>query len=350
MAFSIQYTKHNDRPARPCDARRSGTTENQGPSLEEGASPCATPRPPSAAARATCTSSSNVALPAVLNYTDSGKARRTARLRRRTNSATRRRRSAGRRSVVAAMPRRRSRANRSRRSPRWRSTPRPAPAAAGEDYAEETARWYIPENMIRHEGGGDPGSIRILRARGDSMEPGIFDGDRMLVDVSRRNPATGETAVLWDGAGLVVKKVEIVPHAEAPRLRLLSANPDYEPYECLAAEAHVVGTVLWSFAAHVRRGVSRSGSASRSSRRWSGKGADSPTDDREPDPPSASTASRIAQVSGRGPGHLAGPRRHDGQRYLRVPQAPRLASKSWNASARSSSVSGQMHEARPRSS
>ena len=120
------------------------------------------------------------------------------------------------------------------------------PGAAGEDYAEEAARWYIPENMIRHEGGGDPGSIRILRARGDSMEPGIFDGDRMLVDVSRRNPATGETAVLWDGAGLVVKKVEIVPHAEPPRLRLLSANPDYEPYECLAAEAHVVGTVLWS--------------------------------------------------------------------------------------------------------
>ena len=48
------------------------------------------------------------------------------------------------------------------------------------------------------------------------------------------------------GSGLVVKKVEVVPHAEPPRLRLLSANPAYEPYECLAAEAHVVGTVLWA--------------------------------------------------------------------------------------------------------
>ena len=75
--------------------------------------------------------------------------------------------------------------------------------------------------MIRHEGAGDPGSMRILRARGDSMEPGIFDGDRMLVDVSRRRPATGETAVLWDGSGLVVKNVEVVPHAEPPRIRLL---------------------------------------------------------------------------------------------------------------------------------
>ena len=97
----------------------------------------------------------------------------------------------------------------------------PAAGATGQEYAEEAARWYIPENMIRHEGGGDPGNLRILRARGDSMEPEIRDGDRMMVDVSRRAPATGETVVLWDGSGLVVKRVEVVPHAAPARLRLL---------------------------------------------------------------------------------------------------------------------------------
>ena len=120
------------------------------------------------------------------------------------------------------------------------------PGALNEEFAAEKARWYLPEGMIRHEGDADPGSLRVLRARGDSMEPLISDGDRLLVDVARRSPDTGEMAVLWDGSGLVVKRVEVLPHAEPPQLRLHSANPDYEPYSCLAEEAHIVGKVVWT--------------------------------------------------------------------------------------------------------
>ncbi len=120
------------------------------------------------------------------------------------------------------------------------------PGALNEEFAAEKARWYLPEGMIRHEGDADPGSLRVLRARGDSMEPLISDGDRLLVDIARRSPDTGEMAVLWDGSGLVVKRVEVLPHAEPPRLRLHSANPDYEPYSCLAEEAHIVGKVVWT--------------------------------------------------------------------------------------------------------
>ena len=118
--------------------------------------------------------------------------------------------------------------------------------AAAEEFTAETARWYLPEGMIRHEGGADPGNLRVLRARGDSMEPLISDGDRLLVDVARRTPGTGEMAVLWDGAGLVVKRVEVLPHSEPPRLRLISTDPAYEPYICDAEEAHIVGRVLWT--------------------------------------------------------------------------------------------------------
>ena len=100
--------------------------------------------------------------------------------------------------------------------------------------------------MIRHEAAAGPGNLRVLRARGDSMEPLISDGDRLLVDVARRAPGTGEMAVLWDGSGLVVKRVEVLPHAEPARLRLHSANPGYEPYSCLAEEAHIVGKVVWT--------------------------------------------------------------------------------------------------------
>ena len=120
------------------------------------------------------------------------------------------------------------------------------PGAIADEFATEKARWYLPEGMIRHEGDAEPGNLRVLRARGDSMEPLISDGDRLMVDIARRAPGTGEMAVLWDGGGLVVKRVEMLPHSEPPRLCLHSANPDYEPYTCLAEEAHIVGKVVWT--------------------------------------------------------------------------------------------------------
>ena len=52
---------------------------------------------------------------------------------------------------------------------------------------------------------------------------------------------------LWDGNGLVAKHVEAVrgESDEPRRLRLISANPDYAPYDCLAQDVHVIGAVLW---------------------------------------------------------------------------------------------------------
>ena len=120
------------------------------------------------------------------------------------------------------------------------------PGALNEDNAAEAARWYMPDAMIRHEGRAAPENLRILGARGDSMEPLIGEGDRIVVDVSRRAPVTGEMAVLWDGGGLVVKRIETLLRSEPPSLRLHSANPAYEPYTCLVDEAHIVGKVLWT--------------------------------------------------------------------------------------------------------
>ena len=93
--------------------------------------------------------------------------------------------------------------------------------------------------------GAEPENVRILRARGDSMEPAVHDGDRLPVGTGRKTPATGEMAVLRDGGGLVVKRVESVPRTDPPRLRPTSANPAYPPCTCLADEARMVGTVPW---------------------------------------------------------------------------------------------------------
>ncbi|MDE2790485.1 MAG: hypothetical protein OXI81_08695 [Paracoccaceae bacterium] len=121
------------------------------------------------------------------------------------------------------------------------------PGALAGEFVTERARWFLPEGMIRYEGGSDPGAIRVLRVRGESMEPELSEGDRLLVDTTCRSPATGEMVVLWDGCGLVVKRIEPVHESEAaPVLRVKSANPDYADYTCLAEDVHIVGKVLWT--------------------------------------------------------------------------------------------------------
>ena len=120
------------------------------------------------------------------------------------------------------------------------------PGALADEFVIEKARWFLPEGMIRYEGDASPDDLRIVRVRGNSMEPEMREGDRLMVDVARRIPATGEMFVLWDGAGLVVKRIEHVRDADPPRLRLKSTNPDYDDYTCDPEEAHIVGKVLWT--------------------------------------------------------------------------------------------------------
>ena len=49
-------------------------------------------------------------------------------------------------------------------------------AAAGtcaphRELGRELAQWQIPEGMIRHEGHAEPAGLRILRLRGNAMDP-----------------------------------------------------------------------------------------------------------------------------------------------------------------------------------
>ena len=75
------------------------------------------------------------------------------------------------------------------------------PGALAEEFVSETARWHWPENMIRHEGGAAPENLRILRVRGISMESEMRDGDRVVVDVSCRLPATARRSSFGTATG-----------------------------------------------------------------------------------------------------------------------------------------------------
>ena len=51
--------------------------------------------------------------------------------------------------------------------------------------------------------------------------------------------------VIWDGMGLVAKRIEHVPHSEPPKVVLKSLNPEYDSHERLAEEVRLVGRAVW---------------------------------------------------------------------------------------------------------
>ena len=121
------------------------------------------------------------------------------------------------------------------------------PGALAGEHVEVESYWSLPRNMFRRRGRAALESVRIVRVRGESMEPELSGGDRLVVDTADRDPVTGVLFVLWDGNGLVVKRIETVSTDGGPQtIRLKSANPRYADYDCLAGDVHIAGRVLWS--------------------------------------------------------------------------------------------------------
>lgn len=90
-----------------------------------------------------------------------------------------------------------------------------------------------------------PSQMRVMDVQGDSMTPTLNEGDVVLVDMNQRNPIPPGVFVLHDGMGLVAKRLEHVPMSDPPRVRIISDNHQYSPYECTAEEVNIVGRVRW---------------------------------------------------------------------------------------------------------
>ena len=74
----------------------------------------------------------------------------------------------------------------------------------------ESARWYLPDSMLRQEAEANPKDWRIVRVRGDAMQPLLSEGDRLVIDTD------------WGSlqSGLHVSKLMIEGYAVHRALRL----------------------------------------------------------------------------------------------------------------------------------
>lgn len=119
----------------------------------------------------------------------------------------------------------------------------------GNTYAAEGIRdqWIIPASIVREMLHAAPKHIRVFEVIGDSMEPRLHEGDRVFIDVRYRVPSPEGIFALWDGLGVVIKRVQVVRGSEPLKLRIISANEQYEPYEATVEEVNIIGRYAGRF-------------------------------------------------------------------------------------------------------
>lgn len=109
------------------------------------------------------------------------------------------------------------------------------------------ARYGFPEEHFRQIFGVGTGMADIAEVVGDSMYPTLIPGEKVVLNRADRIPSPPGIFVVWDGLGLVMKRVSFAPHSNPPMVRIASDNPAYEPYERSLDEAHILARVVGKF-------------------------------------------------------------------------------------------------------
>lgn len=116
------------------------------------------------------------------------------------------------------------------------------------DVPDIRRQWQLPREMIKAHTSAPQEKLRIITVFGDSMEPTLQPGARVLIDTDDRSPSPPGMFVCWDGLGLVIKRVELIAHSDPLTVRLSSDNPRYAAYERTIDEAHINGRVIGRWA------------------------------------------------------------------------------------------------------
>tara|TARA_R110000868_G_scaffold177787_1_gene416832 strand:- start:1105 stop:1749 length:645 start_codon:yes stop_codon:yes gene_type:complete len=121
-----------------------------------------------------------------------------------------------------------------------------ASAGGGSLTSEENIRseWPFDPAYISDFLGLPTSELAIIEVRGDSMEPTLSSGDRVMVHMTDRQASQPGIFILYDGGGTVIKRVEKIPGRDM--LVLISDNPLHTRYEVSGDDVQIVGRVVWA--------------------------------------------------------------------------------------------------------
>lgn len=121
-----------------------------------------------------------------------------------------------------------------------------ASAGDGALTSEENIRsqWPFDPSYISDFLGLPNQELAIIEVRGDSMEPTLSSGDRVMVHLADKQISQPGIFIIYDGGGTVIKRVEKIPGQD--RLVLISDNPLHTRYEISGDDVQIIGRVVWA--------------------------------------------------------------------------------------------------------
>ena len=133
-----------------------------------------------------------------------------------------------------------------------------ASAGHGSLVEQEDVRYSLAfkKDWIRQEFGISPKQLRIITAKGDSMDSGqgrekdIHDGDLLLVNTGVNRIDSDAIYIIQLDGHVLVKRIQQMLDGS---VKIISANPDYEPQLIdgeLVNEMRIAGRVAWVMSGH----------------------------------------------------------------------------------------------------
>lgn len=121
-----------------------------------------------------------------------------------------------------------------------------ASAGDGALTSEENVRsqWPFDSSYLSDFLGLSTNDLAIIEVRGDSMEPTLSSGDRVMVHLADKQISQPGIFIIYDGGGTVIKRVEKIPGQD--KLVLISDNPLHTRYEISGDDVQIVGRVVWA--------------------------------------------------------------------------------------------------------
>ena len=106
--------------------------------------------------------------------------------------------------------------------------------------------WRFPRSFVRQELRRPENRLLVIETDGDSMEPTLRSGDRVIVDTDHRVPSPDGLYALRDRfGGTVVKRLQVLRRGDPPVIRVISDNSSHVAEEVGADEIEIVGRVLF---------------------------------------------------------------------------------------------------------
>lgn len=109
---------------------------------------------------------------------------------------------------------------------------------------EKGSGYYAFNRKFLERRGLKPDNLAVISVKGDSMEPELYDGDLILLDMAQTEPRDSRIYAVRYNSDLFVKRVMELP---GNRIQLLSTNTNYPPITVDAADLdsiQIIGRVV----------------------------------------------------------------------------------------------------------